>query len=58
MAKEPLLYQHITDKAFELLIKKNVLSESSRVRDQSKEQQKLTIEEENALRYVGGYVIR
>ena len=58
LAKEPLLYQHITDKAFELLIQKNVPSESSRVRERSEELQRLTFEEENAVRYVGGYVIR
>ena len=55
--KQPLLYQHITDKAIELLIQKNVPSESSIVRKQSKEQQKLTMKRRMLLRYVGGYVI-
>jgi len=56
LAKEPLVYQHITDQTFELLIKKKVPIPSTR--EGSEDQQKLTFEEENALRYVGGYVIR
>ena len=58
LVKEPLLYQHITDKAFELLIQESIPSESPRVSEQSEEQKKLTFEEENAVRYVGSYVIR
>jgi len=58
LTSEPLLYQHITDKAFELLIRKNVPSESSGRCEQSEEQEKLSFDEENALRYVGGFVIR
>jgi len=42
------LYQRVTDNAFELLIQKNVPSESYRITEQSEEQQKLTFEEENA----------
>ena len=57
LAKEPLLYQHVTDKVFELCIKKNLPSETTRVSEESDDQQKLSFEEENALRYVRGYVI-
>jgi len=41
-----------------MLIQKSIPSESPRVSEQFKEQKKLTFEEENAVRYVGGYVIR
>ena len=58
LAKEPLLYQHITDRVFELCIKSNMPTETTRVSEESDGQQKLSFEEENALRYVGGYVIR
>ena len=58
LAKEPLLYQHITDKVFELCIKNNMPTETTRVSDESDGQQTLSFEEENALRYVGGYAIR
>ena len=40
-----------------MLIQKSKPSESPRVSEQFKEQKKLTFEEENAVRYVGGYVI-
>ena len=57
LPKEPMLYQHITDQTFEILIKKKVPIPSTS-EPEPEEQQKLTFEEENALRYVGGYVIR
>ena len=56
LAKEPLFYQYITDQTFTLLINRKLpRNEQSGT---SKDQEKLTFEEENAVRYVGGYVIR
>ena len=43
---------------FELCIKSNMPTETTRVSEESDGQQKLSFEEENALRYVGDYVIR
>ena len=56
LAKEPLFYQYITDQTFELLIKNKLPTNEQGCT--SVDQEKLTFEEENAVRYVGGYVIR
>ena len=54
--KEPLFYQHITDVVFECLVKEAVVvPEAGPGNDEHEEM--LTFEEENAVRYVGGYVI-
>ena len=56
--KEPMFYQHITDEVFDKLITHtaNMNSSNANVSEQSEEQD-LTYEEENAIYYVGGYVI-
>ena len=51
----PLLYQHITDVLFETIIKES-LSVSTSTGDT--QDSGLTFEEESAIHYVGGYVIR
>ena len=57
LAKEPLFYQHITDEIFNLLIKQSI--EIPYKESQLEEyEEMLTFEEENAVRYVGGYVLR
>lgn len=56
--KEPMFYQHITDEVFDKLIAQavNMNSNNENVLEQY-EEQNLTYEEENAIYYVGGYVI-
>ena len=57
LAKEPLFYQHITDEVFNLLIKQNIkIPDKESVLEEYEEM--MTFEGENAVRYVGGYVIR
>ena len=51
LCKEPIFYQYITDQTFEALIK-NKLSTKDQI-GSSGDQEKLTFEEENAVRYVG-----
>jgi len=53
--KEPLFYQHVTDETFDMLIKKTVVVAEEAPANYPKP---LTFEEENAVRYVGGYVVR
>ena len=55
LSVEPMFYQHLTDELFDMLIKNTVkpLIICSELQCQS-----LTYEEENAVRYVGGYVLR
>ena len=57
LAEEPLFYQHITDEVFNLLIKQNVTIPDKESMHEEYEDL-LTFEEENALRYVGGYILR
>ena len=57
LAKEPLFYQHITDEVFNLLIKQNIKIPDKECMLEEYEQM-LTFEEENAVRYVGGYILR
>ena len=55
--KEPLFYQHITDEVFNLLIKQNIkIPDKECMLEECEEM--LTFEEENAVRYVGGYILR
>ena len=56
--KEPLFYQHVTDEMFEMRIKEIVNSSTPQPEVCSEDSGMLTFEEENAVRYVGGYVIR
>ena len=54
LPNEPLLYQHITDKALELLLKTKLPSADLTTPEDSKDD--LTFEEQNAVQYIG-YVI-
>ena len=54
---EPLFYQILTDEVFDQLLKKR-LTVSQGDGDCTEDCAKLTFEEENAVRYVGGYVLR
>ena len=57
--QEPMLYQHITDELFEMCIKDEVcLTSEEDVCSEDHMATCLTFEEENAIRYVGGYVVR
>ena len=53
--QEPMFYQHVTDETFDMLIKKAVVLAEEVPTNDTKP---LTFEEENATRYVGGYVVR
>jgi len=53
--KEPLFYQHITDEVFENLVKETVVAPEAGPEDEY--DKVLTYEEENAVCYVGGYVV-
>ena len=57
MSKEPLLYQHVTLKLFEEHLKEHTKqrSDTEAIFD---DDISLTYEEENAVHYMGGYVIR
>ena len=55
LEKEPVFYQHVTDETFEILIKKAVVPVAAPITNSPVS---LTYEEENAVRYVGGYVVR
>ena len=55
---EPLLYQHVTDIMFEVAVKEVVAPENKEVTNEPAEYSKVfTFEEENAVQYVGGFVI-
>lgn len=57
LPNEPLLYQYITDQVLELLLKsKLAITDESTPLEHSENH--LTFEEQNAVRYIGGYVIR
>ena len=55
LEKEPVFYQHVTDETFDILIKKAVVPVPEPITNSPVS---LTYEEENAVRYVGGYVVR
>ena len=55
LEKEPAFYQHVTDETFDILIKKAVAVVPEPLTNSPKS---YTFEEENAVRYVGGYVVR
>ena len=56
LPNEPLLYQHITDQVLELLLKSKLPAVDQSTREYSEND--LTFEEQNAVQYIGGYVIR
>lgn len=53
---EPLLYQHVTDMIFEAAVKEVVAPEEV-TNEPAEYSEAFTFEEENAVRYVGGFVI-
>ena len=58
--KEPMFYQHINDEVFDKLIAQTMSNSSSSANADVIEEcqdQNLTYEEENAIYYVGGYVV-
>ena len=56
--KEPMIYQHITDETFTKLVEQSVKTTVSEQNDEQNDKEpSLTYEEENAVSYVGGYVI-
>ena len=55
LPNEPLLYQYITDQVLELLLKSKLPAVDQSTREYS---ENLTFEEQNAVQYIGGYVIR
>ena len=50
--QEPMFYQHVTDETFDMLIKKAVVLEIP-----TNDTKSLTFEKENAIWYVGGYIV-
>jgi len=59
LKKEPMLYQHITDELFDLLIKEHVTSNFNLQGNVTQETDvPLSFEEENTVRYIGGYLVR
>ena len=58
LPNEPLFYQHITTKAFSALIKHKFDAHESVEEATSIQTTDLTYEEENAIRYIGGYILR
>lgn len=55
LQEEPIFYQNVTLQIFEMLIKmKFIISDDTDTENTAK----LTYEEENAVRYVGGYILR
>ena len=56
---EPLFYQILTDELFGQLLKKRLTQAGADQDDEDHEEcDELTFEEENAIRYIGGYVVR
>ena len=53
---EPLLYQHVTDIMFEVAVKEVVAPEEV-TNEPAEYNEAFTFEEENAVQYVGGFVI-
>ena len=59
LPNEPLLYQYITDQVLELLLKsKLAITDESESTPMEHTENHLTFEEQNAVRYIGSYVIR
>ena len=57
LEKDPLFHQHITDENFNLLIKQRIKIPYKESQLEEYDEM-LTFEEENVVRYLGGYVIR
>lgn len=58
--KEPMIYQHITDETFTKIVEQSVhttATEQNNGLQNDDQEPSLTYEEENAVSYVGGYVI-
>lgn len=58
MPQEPLFYQHVTTKVFTTLLKQQCAVEIESPFDDTALTTSLNYEEENALRYIGGYILR
>ena len=56
LSDEPLFYQILTDELFDELLRKQLAPSANQ--GETEECLELTFEEENAIRYVGGYVVR
>lgn len=56
LSDEPLFYQILTDEFFDQLLRKQLAPSANQ--GETEECLELTFEEENAIRYVGGYVVR
>ena len=54
---EPMYYQHVTEEVFEVLIEKQCKSTKDD-QETSETIKRMSFEEENAVRFVGGYVIK
>lgn len=54
---KPMYYQHVTEEVFEALIEKQCINPKDH-RETSETIKRLSFEEENAVRFVGGYVIK
>ena len=54
----PTLYQYITDKFFRILMMREYVVDAPQLIDNSSGDHVLTYEEDNALRYAAGYIIR
>ena len=55
MLPEPAFYQHVTDKVFKKLIKQQWLVDDTSSTPEI--EKRMSYEEENALRYIGGYIV-
>ena len=55
MENEPVVYQHLTDETIDILVKRAVAPVPEPL---MKSPKPFTYEEENAIWYVGGYVVR
>ena len=58
MPQEPLLYQHVTTKAFIAFLKLQCEVEIESPFEETAPTINLNYEEENAVRYIGGYILR
>ena len=55
---DAIFFQHLTRTVFEDLLKKKCIPEESAAESQNEEFTPLTSEDENAVNYVGGYIVR
>lgn len=58
MPNEPLFYQHVTTKVFETILKRRCQLHTQSPFEEPAPVTQMTYEEENAVRYIGGYILR